>query len=370
MQRRLLLGLMSAAAMSVLVTALPALAARDPGKDATVMGGLVRTHVLPRFEALASAAADYADRLGRFAESPTAAGLEDCRNAHRAVTDAWAGVQHLRPGPLMADLRADRISYWPERPGVVQRQIGAFLKARDPKLLEPGALARQSAAVQGLTILERLLFDEGGTVAAFDGDDTKRYRGALAAAAARNLASIAAGARDDWKALEEPLAAGRQTVLGPDSGWAVNALFSAAITMVQVITDQKLLTPLGTNIDEAKPAVAEALRSGRSTRNVILNLEALRALMLGERGGPGIAALLPDTPDGATARRAIDESLAAAIRTAGAIPAPLNAAVTDPAKRKAVEGALRSVKAVRAEFVVTVAPLLDITLGFNELDGD
>ncbi len=370
MHRRLLLGLMSAAAVSALLPALPALAARDPGKDATVMGGLVRTHILPRFEALASATADYADRLGRFAESPTAAGLEECRDAHRAVTDAWAGAQHLRPGPLMSDLRAERISYWPERPGLVQRQIAGFLNARDPKLLQPGALARQSAAVQGLTVLERLLFDEGVTVASFDGDDAKRYRGALAAAAARNLATITAGTRDGWKALEEPLAAGQQTILGPDSGWAVNALFTAAITQVQIITDQKLLAPLGPGPGDARPAVAEATRSGRSIRNVVLNLEALRALLLGEHGGPGLATLLPDTADGTAARKALDESLLAAIRAAGAIPAPLTTAVGDPAKRKTVEGTLQAVKAVRTQLVDTVAPLLDITLGFNELDGD
>lgn len=369
-RRQLLLGLMSAAALTGPLSPLPALAAREAPRDAAFLAGLMRSHILPRFDAFAGAAERYATKLAGFAASPTAAGLEESREAHRAVTDAWNGVQHLRPGPLMSDLRAERISFWPERPGVVQRQISQILQSRDPKVLEPGALVRQSAAVQGLTVLERLLFDDGVTAASFDGDEGKRFRGALAAAVGRNLATLAADARSGWKAMEEPLAAGKQTILGPDATFAANALFTSAITAVQVITDQKLLAPLGAKLEEARPTVAESLRSGRSTRNVVLNLEALRALMLGENGGPGFASLLPDSEDGRTARQALDESFATAIAMASAIPAPINVVVTDPAKRKSVEQAMKAIKLARVEILGTAAPLLDISIGFNELDGD
>lgn len=374
MQRRSMIGLMSAAALSILLPGLLpgkiALAAREPAGDAAVLGGLVRTHVLPRFDALAAAAGTYAERLEQFAAAPTAEGLKGCRAAHRAVYDAWAGAQHLRPGPLSMELRADRIAFWPERAGVVQRQILAMLKSRDPKLLEPGGLARQSAAVQGLTALERLLFDEGVTAAGFQGDEAGSFRGALAAAVARNVSAIAREVRDGWKALEAPLAAGEPTALGPDAGAALNALFTGALTALQVVADQKLLAPLGPNAEEAKPAVAEALRSGQSARNVRINLEALRALMLGEGGGPGLTAPLPSGADGAQARRALEDAFTVAVRAAEAIPAPINVAVADPAKRKSVETAQQRVKDVRNLLTGTVAPLLDISIGFNELDGD
>ncbi len=370
MRRRVLLGLMSAAAVTALLPSPPAWAAREAARDTAFLVGMTRTHALPRFDALAAATAAYADTLDRFAAAPAAAGLEESRAAHRAVTDAWAAVQHLRPGPLTLDLRADRISFWPERPGVVTRQISQILRDHNAKLLEPGALGRQSAAVQGLTVLERLLFDEGVTPEGFTGDDAKRFRGALAVAAARNLAGIAADARDGWKALEAPLAAGEPTILGQTPTDAVNTLFAAAITAMQIVVDQKLMAPLGATLADAKPAVVEALRSGRALRNIALNLEGLRALMLGERGGPGFAALLPATEDGATARQAIDESFATAIGAVDAIPGPLNVTVADPATRKKAESALRSVKAARVEILGTLAPLLDITLGFNELDGD
>lgn len=371
MRRRVLLGLMSAAAaVAALLPSRSAQAAREASKDTAFLVGMTRTHALPRFEAFATATAAYADRLDRFAAAPDAAGLEEARAAHRAVTDSWAAVQHLRPGPLTMDLRSDRIAFWPERPGVVQRQIGQILRDRNPKLLEPGALARQSAAVQGLTVLERLLFDEGVTADAFTGDDAKRFRGAIAVAAARNLASMAADSRDGWKALEAPLAAGQPTILGQTPTEAVNTLFASAVTAMQVVVDQKLLAPLGTGAADAKPAVVEALRSGRSARNIVLNLEAMRALMLGERDGPGFAALLPASTEGAAAKQALDTGFAAAISGAAAIPAPLNLAVADPAMRKTTEKALTLIKAARVEMLNTLAPLLDITLGFNELDGD
>lgn len=371
MRRRIVLGLMSAAAaVAALLPRGPALAARQTDKDTLFLSGMVRTHALPRFDALVSAAEGYAQTLERFAAAPTDAGLEEARSAHTRMTDAWAAVQHLRPGPLTMNLRADRLSFWPERPGVVQRQIAQILRDHDPKLLEPGALARQSAAVQGLTVLERLLFDEGVTAATFTGDESHRYRGPLAVAAARNILAIATESRDGWTALAEPLAAGRPTVLGATPADAVGTLFSASVTVMQIIIDQKLMAPLGPSVEEAKPLVVEALRSGRSLRNIALNLGGLRALMMGEHGGPGFLALVPDTEDGATARQAIDESFAAAISAVDALPGPLNKTVTDPAARKKTETALRLIKAARVEMLGTLAPLLDITLGFNELDGD
>lgn len=370
MRRRLLLRLMSLSALSALLPWRKARAARTADKDTAFLDGLLRTHVLPRMDALVAATTDYAGRLEVFATAPTDAGLADCQAAHHAVTDAFAGVQHLRPGPWTENLRADRFLYWPERASVVHRQIALILNAHDPKLLDPAALAKQSAAVQGLTVLERLLFDEGVTAASFDGDETKRYRGALAAAAARNLSIIATQTRDGWRALREPLASDKPTTLGANSAAAVNTLFVSGITMIQVITDQKLLAPLGHSPDEAKPAVVEALRSGASTRNIALNLEALQALMLGEKGGPGYAALLPDNEDGTIAREAMEAGFGSAIKAVQAIPAPLNFAVVDPAQRKTVEKAFGMIKGARADLVGTVAPLLNITLGFNELDGD
>ena len=371
MRRRIVLGLMSAAAaVAALLPRTPAFAARQSDKDSAFLAGMVRTHALPRFDALVTAATAYADTLDRFAAGPSTAGLAEARTAHTRVTDAWAGVQHLRPGPLTVNLRADRLSFWPERAGVVQRQIGQILRDQDPKLLQPGALARQSAAVQGLTVLERLLFDENVTVESFTGSDAKRFRGLLAAAAARNVAAIATDARDGWKDLEAPLSAGGATVLGPTASEAVNTLYASAITAMQVIIDQKLMAPLGTGIEDAKPTVVEALRSGRALRNIALNLEGLRALLMGENGGPGFVSLLPPGEDGATAKQAIDESFAAAIGAVEAVPGPLNKAVTDPAARKKTDGALRLIKAARVEMLGTLAPLLDITLGFNELDGD
>ncbi|WP_372394828.1 imelysin family protein [Azospirillum sp. HJ39] len=371
MRRRIVLGLMSAAAaVAALLPRTPAFAARQSDRDSAFLVGMVRSHALPRFDALADAATAYADTLDRFASGPTTAGLDEARAAHVKVTDAWARVQHLRPGPLTLNLRADRMSFWPERPGVVQRQIAQILRDQDQRLLQPGALARQSAAVQGLTVLERLLFDENVTADSFTGSDAKHFRAQLAAAAAHNIAAIATDSRDGWKELEAPLAAGQPTMLGPTASEAVNTLFSSAITAMQVIIDQKLMAPLGTGIEDAKPTVVESLRSGRALRNIALNLEGLRALLMGEHGGPGFVTLLPANDDGATAKQAIDESFAAAISAIEAVPGPLNKAISDPAARKKTDGALRLIKAARVEMLGTLAPLLDITLGFNELDGD
>lgn len=361
---------LAGAGLAALVLPVHPAAARTVEQDKTVLAGLLRTHIEPRVGALATAAADEARRLDRFCASPDAAGFEAAREGYHAAMDAWASAQHLRPGPLLLEMRSDRIAFWPERRNIVTRQLGQLLSARDPKVLEPGALAKQSAAVQGLTALEHLLFGEGTGPAAFGGDDAGRYRCALAAAIGRNVAAVAGEVRDGWAALAPRLMAGEATPVGANATEAVNNLFSSAITAMQIVVDQKFMIPLGGTLAEAKPELAESFRSGRSSRNIARNLGGLRSMTLGEEGGPGFATLLPDTADGAAARRTLTKAFDDALAAVAAIPVPLNKAVADAKARPAAEQALRAAKTAQNGFSRTLPPLIGITLGFNELDGD
>jgi len=368
MRRRLFLALVPAVAAALLLPALPA-QARTAEQDKNLLAGLVRTHVEKRAGALATATADLAARVERFCAAPDGAGLEGARAGYGAAMDAWAGVQHVRPGPLLLEMRSDRIAFWPERRNIVARQVEQLLAARDPKALEPDAFAKQSAAVQGLTAIERLLFGDGVTAASFAGE-AGGHRCAVTLAVARNVAKLGAEVRDGWAALAPQLVAGAATPVGASAKEAVDNLYASLVTALQVVVDQKLLIPLGESPADAKPALAESARAGRSLKNIAINLAAMRAMVLGEDGGPGFAALLPDNADGTAARKAVVKAFDDAAAAVKAVPAPLDKAVADPKQRKAVEAAFRAAKGIQTVLVQKLPPLIGVTLGFNELDGD
>jgi len=75
------------------------------------------------------------------------------------VIEKFSAIELFRLGPLLEDNRQYRLFFWPGRKGVAERQLRALLRSTDLNRLSAGTLAEKSVAVQGLTALERLLFD-------------------------------------------------------------------------------------------------------------------------------------------------------------------------------------------------------------------
>lgn len=344
--------------------------------DQLVLTHLAQDQAVVRFTAFQDKLTGLGQALSGFCANPTDEGLAAVRSAQAAAHLQWAAVQHLRPGPLLLHLRSDRIAFWPERRNIVARQLGAILKAADPKLFETGALGRQSAAVQGLTALDHLLNSKVGEAAlkgADFGGEAGGYRCAYAQAVAANLTGIATELTGEWRIIAEEAAAKRASVLGDTATAAINSLYASSLTAMQVVVDQKFLIPLAASIDEAKPDLAEGLRSGLSSRLIANNLQALRAIWLGEDVGgqsASFASLLPDTDDARKLRADLAQAFAEAEAAVAKLGAPLSELVADPARRPLVEQAFRAIKRVQAIVTQTFPPMIGVTLGFNELDGD
>jgi predicted lipoprotein len=89
---------------------------------------------------------------------------------------------------MAQDGRYERFAFFPDVHGVGARQIRGFLVSEDEALLKPGALAKQSAAVQGLPALESLLSRARRTAPA---GAPEPFRCKLAVAVAENMHTIA-----------------------------------------------------------------------------------------------------------------------------------------------------------------------------------
>jgi predicted lipoprotein len=341
------------------VIAVPAQAADFAGFNANY----ARDVVTPAFKTLAGETKKLSEAADDFAAEPTQDGFAALRVAYDSVSDAWMQAQFFRLGPLGAQQRADRFEYWPEKRPIIDKQLAALLASAKPEALSAEKFAQASVAVQGLPALERLLYGDTARQVLSAGPEQKA-RIAVIKAIAHNLDALAQEIAAAWeKVSTDPKVAAMPFTQDPNE--AVAQLYAGLMTGLQVVSDHKIAGPRGQTIDKAKPKSAEQWRSGRSLKNVKLNLQGLRAAMLNPSG---FAALL--TPEQAPLKTEIAAGFDAAIAAAEAAPEPLDSAVTDPEGRKKVGALLIAVNHLRDILKQKVPAALGISLGFNELDGD
>jgi uncharacterized protein len=297
-------------------------------------------HILPGYAALDTAAAALASKAD---ETCDPAALQP---AYHAAYDAWMAVQHLRFGPVETDGRGLAILYWPD-PKALGAKAQMALLAGDPAKLMPEAFAQQSVAARGLLSLERLLFPA---------DPLPADPCALIRATTADLARTAAQVNADWRAgyVETLITAGEpgnaQYLTRPE---ARQALFTQLATGLEFMDDQRLGRPLG-SFDVPHPERAEARASGRSLRNVLVSLRAMRQM---------VETLTPDAPQ---TRAAFDH----AIVLAEDLRDPVFAGVATPEGRLLVEILQQAVQQIRVVILSELAPEMDVGIGFNAADGD
>ncbi len=306
---------------------------------------VIDDHALPGTARFASATA----ALGAAAEA-------DCtdtalRPTYQDAFDAWMGIAHLTLGPLEEDGRGLAIAFWPDTRGMVGRSVARLVAEEDP-IATSGDYAEVSIAARGLFALERLLYDDD-----FAGYATDSYRCALVRAMAADLAGLGREVDTAWRedfaaTLSSAGVAGNSRFLSQRE--ASQALYTALATGLEFIADQRLDRPMG-SFDAPKPQVAEARRSGRSLRNVVLSLEALQEF----------ARTLSDQPTPET-----DAAFNRALTAARALEDPVLAGVADPISRIRVEALQNDVLAIAEAVSAEIAPALGVTVGFNSADGD
>jgi predicted lipoprotein len=322
---------------------LSVIAALLPAPSFAGVTEVVDRHILPGHAAFAAAA----DQLARVAD-------EDCSTdavgpAWNAAFDAWMAVSHLRLGP--SETAALSIAFWPDPRGATGRALGALMTGADPAALTADRYAGVSAAARGLLALETMLFDPPA-----NNKDSDDFRCPVVRAIATDLARQAASLNLAWQDHAAMLltagAAGNVGYLTPDE--ALRALYTQVLTGLEFTADQRLGRPLGT-FDRPRPTRAEAWRSGRPLRNVVLSLEALRDMVR----------LLADHPVPQT-EAAFDRAFLAA----DIVGDPTFQDIGEPQARLEVEALRQRVLAIRDAIAAEIGTPLGIAAGFNAMDGD
>lgn len=301
-------------------------------------------HILPSF-AQFSAAATALD----------VAAQTDCSPARlqppfQTAFDAWMALADLRIGP--SETGALSVAFWPDDRGFTPRALSAMIAAADPIGRDPMAYLDVSIAARGFFALEMLLYDPA--FAQFAQGD---YTCALVQTVASDLAAQAtaldtAWARDFAPVLMTAGGAGNATYLAPEE--AVRALYTQLLSSLDLTIDSRLGRPMGT-FDRPRPRMAEAWRSKRSLRNVVLAVDAAHAMAKGLRGGQ-----LPLT----------DAAVLRVHSAAKAITDPAFQDAEDPQARLRIEVLQQAVGALRDALTREIGDAMGISAGFNAQDGD
>lgn len=326
-----------------LVTIL-ALVAQPLWSQTPDLTAVVDEHILPRYQALADEASD----LATAAAKPCDADRSDLIPAYHDAFDAWIGVSHLRFGPSEKDDRAFALAFWPDPRGSTPKTLASLMRDEDPVVKDPTDFAKVSVAARGFYAMEFLLFD-----AQFVAAENSSYHCALVRAVANDIAANASAILSDWQGEYGALIAspGNDTYRTKDE--AAQQIFTAVSTGLEFTSVARLGRPLGT-IERPRPSRAEARRSGRSLRHVILSLEATKELT---------ARLTSDRED---IVRAFDASL----EYARGLNDPGFAGVATPDGRFRVDVLQTQINDLRRILSTEIGPELGVSAGFNSLDGD
>lgn len=325
--------------------------------DKAVLVRAARLFIVPRYDALKQATAAQRDAWTQFCAAPQSGSADALKDRFQKAADAWSGIEFVLYGPIGVDFRFERMAHWPERKNAVSRSLATLLSRSGTDDLSPERFAQVSAAAQGLTALERLLYDPknaqalGG--AAADGNRPCRVGEAIASALARTSATVL----DEWTRPDGTLARLDRGEAGLVDDMATR-LTTDYVTLFELIDDQKIGAVMGKTLDDARPPLAEGWRSGRAMRAIAVNLDAAEALA---------RILLDDTKD---ENASLFFAFEAARDLAQGLPADLGAMAADPKRRRDLVLLHDAVHSLRELVGATLPPALGVSVGFNSRDGD
>lgn len=344
-----------------------AVSANIPPSHYAIVLATVDKHIVPHFAALRDAAAAMPKAVDDVCAQGDDASRTALASAFQKTVEAWAGVEYLRFGPMTEGARRERMSFWPDPRRVMKRQLRAMIAAGDANSAGLDiAIAKQSAAVQGLPALEVLITDQ--TVLLGPGEKP-HYRCVLAKAIAGNVKGIADALYNDWSKengwRDKMLRPGSDNDTYREPQEAANELVKAFLTGLSLIGDGEVKPRLDANAKFQPPFE----KSGLAQDYFVFGVRSLAALY----EALDLEAFVPEE------KAWVHNWTVGAWRTllqsdgAGGMVAPAegdaqsSAATAEGPPLRKVHGMFTGLRKI---VLTELAPAAGLTVGFNELDGD
>jgi predicted lipoprotein len=312
--------------------------------------------VLPRVAKLRLAAAGLSPAVAKACHRGRAKDRAELRAKFREAVVAYAEVDFLRFGPLVAEGRRERLSFWPDPRGFVPRQLRLLVASNDPEKATEVSIAKQSAAVEGLPALELLIFEAENPLA-----PAASYRCQLAEAIAKNIATLADAVDDDWKRdggwRDKLLRPGSDNDIYRDAQESAAEIVKALLTGLALVADVQVKPRLDGKVLATGP-YAKSKLTGEFYAASVRSLHALYDAI-------NLEAYLDD--DGAWVRGWADGTWRI-IQAGDGLGGPARGKPRSAAPSlRELFGRITGLRKIVTRELSTAAGL---TVGFNELDGD
>ncbi|PPC75443.1 hypothetical protein C4K68_20565 [Pokkaliibacter plantistimulans] len=302
--------------------------------------------------------AETTDHLSHDAEAycqTAGSSLEAVQRSYRDSLNDWMRVQAINWGPAEKYNRNPSMYFWPDKKNISSRQLNTLINNADPAVLDPAAFSQASIAVSGLSAIERLLFDSPPP-------QPNSYRCQLLSAISANTARISQQLVVEWPTYVQQW----QTDSDPLKG--IRLLLKSMDEVAQIISQQKLAMPMGSELSKSRASRAESYRSASSLANIRANWTFITSLLQGNSDQPGLLKLISREND------ELAETLRGLIFTTDhllkAMDFTLEHAISDPEQRGKLMMLQANIDTMQSLLSTDVSGTLGITLGFNSRDGD
>lgn len=357
------LAILAGVALSVLV--LPSCGSeRGPDRRPEVITALATDLAVGRYRALEAQAGALVTAAEAFCAAPSESGLDATRAAWWAARTPWKEAEIVNFGPVVEfpERLGPKLDAWPASVTAIETMLTS------DEGLTPEDFAVKGALKRGLPVVEYLLHVEGdGTLAAFESDPR---RCAVLLGVARDV-EVNAGAlvlawEQTWLArLTDPTV--DTTDMWDTTQDVLDEWVNRMAFTVENIRADKLGRPLGdTSGGSPLPDTLESRYSARSLRDARDALAGVAAAFHGAGPAqPGVAALLERDP---ALVAQVTQQLVDADSALAAVPEPLEASLTGAPE--AIVAAQEALRALQVTLQTDVAQALDVTIAFNDNDGD
>lgn len=326
---------------------------------------VIDEYIVPHFDKLESATAKLAATLSETCERPTGQ-LTAVQNDFKQTALAWAGVEFLRLGPMGEESRAERFDFSPDPRRVVERQLRKLLGRRDVAVLDPQVLAKTSVAVQGLPALQVLLTDQKQSILA----DTEEghYRCRFAVSIARNLEFMAREAVSGWSGpnrwREKMLTPAPDNARYKSSAEVAAALVRALMTGLQLIQDRQIVPMIAAQSKPGKTPRLPFARSGLSADYFAASITSCKVLYEAME----LSDYIPETEE--WMKPWIAGTFDRVARDGPAMVLSFQDRQEHPERERELRLLRFQIEGIRKLIGHKIAPVANLTIGFNELDGD
>jgi len=326
--------------------------------------GMIDGYIRPATSRFATVAAQLPGAVEAVCEKRDARTDQAFKSGFSETLSAFSEVHFLRFGPLIDEDRLSRLAFMPDPRGITQRQLRKVLASKEKDVHTAADLAKKSVAVQGLSALELIAFRKDGDLVL--GADA--FACGYALAISENVAAIARSVASGWT---DPdgysailLTAGPDNARFRSSREALEHLFNSLVTGLIIARDQDVLPALGSSKEKAKAHRFPFSRSGNSVTFISGELGGIREALASLN-------LVDLTPEEFTwIYSGLDFEFGNAQALLVQLAPPLRHTFGEDGSYARVEVLAITLKSIRDTMALELAGALDLSGGFNALDGD